>query len=241
MVGREHLLSGVAMTSSIRFATMSIGKPVGGFILLTLGAAAGFFVNALAFLPLILALLTVIRVTQREITQQRRAFEDFKQGLRHVALDRSILGTICIATAPAVFVGNGFDPYLAIYADTVFDMGAEGYTYLITAVGVGALAGVLALAWAGNIRWKGKLLFVGVFGFCISMVAFAFSRSFALSLCHPQLVGHRCAPGKCSIGYARASDGHFQLRPARAQSREWTFLHRGQQIGRFGNRDRVCK
>jgi MFS family permease len=182
MVGREHLLSGVAMTSSIRFATMSIGKPVGGFILLTLGAAAGFFVNALAFLPLILALLTVIRVTQREITQQRRAFEDFKQGLRHVALDRSILGTICIATAPAVFVGNGFDPYLAIYADTVFDMGAEGYTYLITAVGVGALAGVLALAWAGNIRWKGKLLFVGVFGFCISMVAFAFSRSFALSL-----------------------------------------------------------
>ncbi len=53
MVGQENLLSGVALTSSLRFATQSIGKPLGGLILLTLGAAVGFFVNALAFLPLI--------------------------------------------------------------------------------------------------------------------------------------------------------------------------------------------
>jgi MFS family permease len=182
MVGREHLLSGVALTSSLRFATMSIGKPIGGIILLTLGAAFGFFVNALAFLPLILALLTVIRVGQREVPQQRRAYEEFKQGLNFIRTERSILATICIATAPAIFIGSGFDPFLAIYGDAVFGMGAEGYVYFITAVGLGALAGVLALGWVGNVRWKGKLLLAGVFGFCISMVGFALSQSFALSL-----------------------------------------------------------
>lgn len=182
MVGREHLLSGVALTSSLRFATMSIGKPIGGLILLTLGAGFGFFVNALAFIPLILALLTAIRVTQREELKRRHVFEEFKQGLKHIAKERSILAIICIATAPAIFIGSGFDPFMVIYADSVFGMGAEGYTYFITAVGLGALVGVVALGRIGNVRWKGQMLFIGVFGFCISMVGFAISQSFALSL-----------------------------------------------------------
>ncbi|MCZ6561681.1 MAG: MFS transporter [Deltaproteobacteria bacterium] len=182
MVGREHLLSGVALTSSLRFATMSIGKPIGGLILLTLGAAFGFFVNALAFIPLILALLTAIRVTQREEPKRRHVFEEFKQGLKYIRSERTILAIICIATAPAIFIGSGFDPFMVIYADSVFGMGAEGYTYFITAVGLGALVGVVALGRIGNVRWKGQMLFIGVFGFCISMVGFAFSQSFFLSL-----------------------------------------------------------
>lgn len=182
MVGREHLLSGVALTSSLRFATMSIGKPIGGLILLTLGAGFGFFVNALAFIPLILALLTAIRVTQREEPKRRHVFEEFKQGLKYIRSERTILAIICIATAPAIFIGSGFDPFMVIYADSLFGMGAKGYTYFITAVGLGALVGVVALGWIGNVRWKGQMLFIGVFGFCISMVGFAFSQSFVLSL-----------------------------------------------------------
>ncbi len=182
MVGQEHLLSGVALTSSLRFATQSVGKPIGGLILLTLGAKIGFFANAVAYLPLLLAMLTVIRVSQKQAARQRRAFEEFKHGLRYMQREKSIIATICVAIAPSVFVGNGFDPFLVVYADTVFGMGAKGYTYFITAVGVGALAGVAALGYLGNVRWKGKMLFVGIFGFCFSMVGFALSRSFVPSL-----------------------------------------------------------
>lgn len=182
MVGREHLLSGVALTSSLRFATMSVGKPVGGLILLTLGASAGFLINALAYLPLILVLLAVVRVAQQETLRRRDAVADFKEGLHHVAKDKGLLGALGIATAPSIFIGNGFDPFLVIYADSLFNAGAEGYTAFITAIGIGALAGVLLLGWIGNVRWKGLLLIVGVLGWCASIVAFAFSASFILSL-----------------------------------------------------------
>jgi MFS family permease len=182
MVGQENILSGVALTSSLRFATQSIGKPLGGLILLTLGAAFGFFVNALAFLPLILALLTVIRVSQGAISNQRRAFEDFKQGLMHMKSNKSIIAAISVAIAPHVFIGNGFDPFLVIYADTVFGLGAKGYTYFITAVGIGSVVGVMIFGYVGNISWKGKMLLGGIFGLCISMVVFAFSRSFLISV-----------------------------------------------------------
>ena len=184
MVGRENLLAGVAMTSSLRFATQAIGKPIGGIVLLVLGASYGFFVNTLTFLPLILVLLTVIRIAQREVPPEsrRHPYEEFKQGLRHMRTDRSILAIICIATAPSIFLGNGFDAFLPIYADTVFSMGKNGYTYFLTAQGVGAFVAVVALASLGNVRWKGKMVFVGIFVYCISIFAFAFSNSFALSI-----------------------------------------------------------
>ncbi|UCF89734.1 MAG: MFS transporter [Desulfobacterales bacterium] len=182
MVGQEQLLSGVALTSSLRFATQSVGKPIGGLILVTFGAAFGFFANALAFLPLILALLTVIRVSQMEASRQRSAFADFKLGLQHMTTEKSIIATLLVAIAPSVFVGNGFDPFMVIYADTVFNMGPKGYTYFITAVGIGAIVAVIMLGYVGNVRWKGKMLFAGIFGYCISMVAFASSRSFVPSL-----------------------------------------------------------
>jgi MFS family permease len=182
MVGQERLLSGIALTSSLRFATQSVGKPIGGVILLTLGASYGFFANALSYLPMILALLTVVRVAQNEAPRVRRPLEEFKEGVNHVASEPSMLATLCVAIAPSVFVGNGFDPFLVIYADTVFRMGATGYTYFITAVGVGAVAAVAILGALGNVQWKGKMLFGGIFGFCLSMVLFSLSRSLVPSL-----------------------------------------------------------
>jgi len=182
MVGREYLLSGVALTSSLRFATMSIGKPIGGLILITFGAAAGFLVNAVAYFPLILVLLSVVRVTQQKVTRPRDSVAEFKEGVAHVTRDHSILAALCISIAPSIFVGNGFDPFLVIYADTIFEVGAAGYTALITSIGIGALAGVLILGALGNIRYKGMMLIVSVLAWCISMIAFAFSTSFGWAL-----------------------------------------------------------
>lgn len=182
MVGRDYLLSGVALTSSLRFATQSVGKPIGGLILLTLGARYGYMANALAYLPMIIALLTVIRVAQNDAPRVRRPLVEFKEGVKHVVSERSMLATLCVAIAPSVFVGNGFDPFLVIYADTVFKMGATGYTYFITAVGVGAVLAVVSLGALGNVPWKSKMLFGGIFGFCLSMALFAVSRSLIPSM-----------------------------------------------------------
>lgn len=182
MVGREYLLSGVALTSSLRFATQSIGKPVGGLILITMGAATGFFINGLAYLPLILVLSSVIRVNQQEVTRPRNSVAEFKEGVAHVTENKSMLAALGIAIAPSVFVGNGFDPFLVIYADTIFNVGASGYTALITSIGIGALAGVVILGWLGNVRWKGMMLIVSVLGWCASMVGFAFSGSMTPAL-----------------------------------------------------------
>ncbi len=184
MVGRENRMAGVSLTSTLRHATQSIGKPIGGLILATVGPAMGFLIDALLFVPMILALRFVIRVNQAEAPEGRRrlTFAQFTDGLKFVGKDRSILATICLGIAPSTFVGNALIIFYLLYAEQVFHMKELGYTLFLAADGIGALVGVILLVWLGNIAWKGKLLLLGVFGYSGFLVAFAVSRSFPLSL-----------------------------------------------------------
>ena len=184
MVGRENLLAGVSLTTSLRHATQSIGKPIGGIILATAGAAFGFLIDALLFVPMIIVLRFFIHVKQAEIPADRRrpAVKQFVEGLKYIRNDRSILATICLGIAPSTFVGNALVIFYLLYAEKVFPNTAMAYTLLLTADGIGALVGVILLIWLGNIAWKGKLLLLGVFGYSGFLIAFAVSQSFLLSL-----------------------------------------------------------
>jgi len=184
MVGSDNLLAGVSLTSSLRHATQSVGKPIGGFILATVGPALGYLVNAIMFIPMILVLRFVIRLSQSRIPEERKQtpLAQFTDGLKYVGKDRSLLATICLAIAPSTFVGNALVIYYLLYSEQVFHMGARGYTLLLTAEGIGALVGVIFLVWMSHIAWKGKLLLLCVFGYSGFLIAFAFSRSFPLSM-----------------------------------------------------------
>ncbi len=184
MVGKENLMAGVSLTSSLRHATQSIGKPVGGLILATTGPAIGFLIDSLLFVPMIIALRFFIKVKQAEAPADRRrpTFKQFIEGLKYIGKNRSILATICLGVAPSTFVGNALVIFYLLYAEKVFQMKETAYTLFLAADGIGALVGVILLVWIGNIAWKGKLLLLGVFGYSGFLIAFAVSRSFPLSL-----------------------------------------------------------
>jgi len=134
MVGRENLLAGVSLTTSLRHATQSIGKPIGGIILATAGAAFGFLIDALLFVPMIIVLRFFIHVKQAEIPADRRrpAVKQFVEGLKYIRNDRSILATICLGIAPSTFVGNALVIFYLLYAEKVFPNTAMAYTLLLT-------------------------------------------------------------------------------------------------------------
>src|SRR5262249_35441185 len=60
--------------------------------------------------------------------------------------------------------------------------GARGLGLLMGASGVGALAGTLTLAAKREVRGLGRWIFVASLGFGASMILFALSRSFPLSI-----------------------------------------------------------
>jgi predicted MFS family arabinose efflux permease len=73
-------------------------------------------------------------------------------------------------------------PLIPVYARDILGVGTSGYGFLLAAQGAGGLVGAFSMVLAGDIRRKALVLAVGAVLWGAGMVAFAFSRNFALSM-----------------------------------------------------------
>jgi predicted MFS family arabinose efflux permease len=104
-----------------------------------------------------------------------------RQGFRFVFTRKALLLLTFLAFA-GTFLGMPIITFLPVVASTIFSLGAKGYSYLLTAYGVGSVAGALLVAASGHIPRKGRLALILQVAFAVTLVAFAFSRHFPLSL-----------------------------------------------------------
>ncbi len=78
---------------------------------------------------------------------------------------------------------------MPIFANDVLGVGVRGLGILMSASGAGALFGALILARLGEFRHKGKLLVISAMLFSLSLLIFALSRNFILSIAVLCLLG----------------------------------------------------
>ena len=71
---------------------------------------------------------------------------------------------------------------MPVFARNVLDVGSQGFGFLQSFGGAGALVGVLAVAWFSHSRGKGLQALTGAMAFGILLISFALSTSYALSL-----------------------------------------------------------
>jgi len=78
---------------------------------------------------------------------------------------------------------------LPAFARDVFGRGADGYGVLMSASGIGALAGALTVATAGHVLPTRKMALGGVWIFSAALLAFSFTRNFYVALAFMTLGG----------------------------------------------------
>ena len=114
--------------------------------------------------------------TAGTVTQRRQArawgFASLRL-LRHVLL--LLLGLVSLTGMPYAVL-------MPIFADKILHGGARGLGLLMGAAGIGALAGTLTLAAKREVRGLGRWIFFASVGFGASIILFALSRSFPLSV-----------------------------------------------------------
>jgi MFS family permease len=71
---------------------------------------------------------------------------------------------------------------MPVFARNVLDVGSQGFGFLQSAGGAGALIGVLAVAWFSHSRGQGRQAIFGATAFGILLISFALSNSYPLSL-----------------------------------------------------------
>lgn len=181
LVGREDLTNAIALNSSAFSATRVVGPAVAGVLIGTVGIAASFYANAVSYLAVIAALLAMRLPAFQRPERTASTLENLREGFRYIRENRLVRTLVWMIAAMSVF-GFPFAMLLPVFARDILRVGAPGLGLLLAASGAGALAGGVALSALGGRIPRGRAIVGGMLAFCGFLIAFALSRSFALSL-----------------------------------------------------------
>jgi len=181
LVQRDDLTNAIALNSAQFNMSRILGPTLGGYAMALFGVAGNFFLNGVSFLAVLWA-LTRIRYPEQLRTNHPSYFTSLRQGFAYLHGQRQMLVLVWM-TAVASFLGVPFLTFIPYFARIELHTGEAGLGWLLAASGLGAVLGAVTVAAMGSIRHRGAVVtFAGV-AFFSAIVAFSYSRIFALSQC----------------------------------------------------------
>jgi MFS family permease len=159
----------------------SIAGPVlSGHSFAVLGAVTTYGLFAALYAA---AWLTVLRLAPRPVAppdDDESVWESIATGVSYVARDQVLLGSMALDLFAVLF--GGCIAILPVFADKVLHVGPEELGYLRGATYAGALVTMLIATGRPPVRHAGRNLLVACAGFGVSILVFALSKNFYLSL-----------------------------------------------------------
>jgi MFS family permease len=185
---RADLPNAIALNSTMVNASRILGPSIGGVLIAWVGEGWCFLVDAISYLAVI-ASLVAMRVTRegRRIEQSNLVHE-LRIGFRYVA-GFAPIRTVLLLLALVSTMGMPYTVLMPAIAAKLLHGGPHTLGWLMTASGVGALAGAVFLASRPSVLGLGRVIgrASGLFG--AALVALGCSRVLWLSLLIMPLIG----------------------------------------------------
>ena len=196
LVPRSSLLNAIALNSAQYQSARMLGPLAASAILLIgLGMADIFWINAVSFLFVIAALLAVHPLPQPLETVKRpseSSWDSLMTGVRY-ALSHRMIGIVIVSTVIMTLVGMPYLFLMPSVTDKVLGFkGAElrkVYTYLMAANGLGAVIGALVVASLPSSIRRERLMRWSILTTALLLIFFAFTPWLWLSLILSALTG----------------------------------------------------
>ena len=183
IVPQETMVNAMALQSATYSMSRVAGPALAGWLIAwfaggentsTTGVGIVLFVIAAMYLVSVVATAMLDYQGTPTPRAEAKALEDIAEGFRYMRRERLVLGLLIMGIVPMMF---GFAPsFLApVFNKEILDGNPQSLGYLMTAMGVGSLAGSLALARLGDIGGKGRVMFAGCYLWALGIVGFALS------------------------------------------------------------------
>jgi MFS family permease len=195
MVGKEDLMNAIALNSSMFNGARVIGPAVAGVVVARLHEGWCFFANGVSYIAVIAGLFLMNVHAPAKASPHNSPLEHIIEGFQFVNRTGPIRALLMLLGLVSV-TGMPYVVLMPIFADKILhhggqhlasiigshDLGAVRLGILMGAAGVGALLGALTLAVRTGVKGLGTWVSVCCAGFGVSMILFAFSKSFWLSV-----------------------------------------------------------
>ena len=195
MVGKDDLMNAIALNSSMFNGARVVGPAVAGILVARLGEGWCFFANGVSYIAVIIGLLMMNVHAPARVSAQTSPWEHIIEGFQFVNRTAPIRALLMLLGVVSV-TGMPYVVLMPIFADKILhkggqefasligshDLGAVRLGILMGATGVGALLGALTLAVRSGVKGLGTWVTVCCAGFGVSLMLFALSESFWLSV-----------------------------------------------------------
>jgi len=183
MVGREDLMNAIALNSSIFNGSRVLGPAAGAFIIMAVGIAGCFFLNALSFVAVIVGLFLMrLPPATGPRPARRNTLGQIGEGLGYIRSDRRVLLVILLVSFISVFAIPSYTTLMPVIADQVLHVGVSGLGTLTSFLALGSVVAAISLAYTSTPEQRRFFMIGGAATGSTLLLIFSFSRSFALSL-----------------------------------------------------------
>jgi MFS family permease len=217
LVGPDDLLAAVSLSSAQFNLGRVIGPALAGVAIVAGSYALAFFANAISFGAVVIALL-FIRLPSRPPSPRAKITADIREGVRLAFAEPGCRSAILLIGGVALVLS----PFIALVPAMAIEglhlgsghRGAGGTAVLVTAQGLGAVLGALALPELARRVGRGRAATGALFALPVFLALYALAPILALSAIALFVVG------ACYIGVLSGLNTVVQLRaPTKARGR----------------------
>ena len=151
IVGKHDLINAIALNSAVFNGARVVGPAVAGLLVARYGVGIAFLLNGLSFVAVLAALLVIRTEGEPRPRSGDTLGQEILHGLRYAWETPLIALILSLLFVMSLFVIN-FSVLVPLIAREVLHEGAHGFGLLMASLGIGAVAGAVALALAGRGR-----------------------------------------------------------------------------------------
>ncbi|MGB4504789.1 MAG: MFS transporter [Syntrophaceticus sp.] len=181
LVGKRDLMNAIVLNSTAFNGARIIGPAIAGLAINKLGIAVCFLVNAASYLAVICGLLALrVQDVAKDKESETLVFSKIKEGLQYIRKTPIILRSLVLMVLISIFAMN-FNVLIPVLARDTLGLQADGYGFLLSAMGVGALVGAVFMALVSHLGPQWYIIIGGAVGLTLSQLLLAFNRSYTLA------------------------------------------------------------
>lgn len=181
MTSREDLMNALSLNSSIVNGARVVGPAMAGFLMAETGMAACFLLNGLSFMAVLGGLLLMRLPKFIPPAAPASTWQHAREGLAYVIKHRRVRTLLLLFAIVGVF-GWSYSVVLPAFASELLHVDERGYGALLSANGIGAVFGALAVASLGRHVRPRLMIFGGLGLFSLMLFLLSLTRNYYLAL-----------------------------------------------------------
>jgi MFS family permease len=189
LVGKDLVMNAVALNSSLFNASRIVGPALAGLVMGAWGIGWCFAINSLSFVPLLLVLPRLPKVSKPPRTiDDPNLWQSVKDGVSFVRREKHLL-EVLVAVGIMGILGFNFSVLLPVVVKQTLGLGETAYGLLMSCMGIGSLTAALTLATRSRHGPRKGLLLVMPLVTGVLFIGLAFAPWFGLIAALMVLVG----------------------------------------------------